>query len=132
MGALDSSSKGQIVDIADVFTEITHYTVKELHTSAVGGLAQHLWDSVSLSSQKKSPMHLVCPISPSILGSCSTLNCIGDLTLTRKERLIFDLDAARAGIPFDGSKNRPSELWFQSGFTLQAPMEPLEGVFTEC
>ena len=117
------------LDVADVFAvELTHYRVRRLHADSMAGLCKHLWLKVFKDEVAEFPRVKEATFHPHFVKDLLISNWTA---IDFEQRLVFDLDLAKAGRAFTANFNRPKSQWYMDENTLIDLASPLTKIFEE-
>ena len=115
------------LDVADVFAvDLTHYRVRRLHADSMAGLCKHLWLRVFEDEIAEFPRVSESSFHPHFVKDLLLSNWTA---IDFEQRLVFDLDLAKAGTSFTANFNRPRSQWYIDENTLTDLAAPITKIF---
>ena len=112
--------------VNDVFGQITHYRAPKLHVSSLDAFSKTLWLSVFKQDIKDTSR-----LKNGTFGNKFTYRLLtGDWSsIDFEQRLLFDINAARAGQACNNAYNSPSKLWFALEHAIGDLLSPISRLF---
>ena len=116
------------LEVADVFASLTHLRIRKLTVDSLAPLCEHLWTAVFSQEIMQNDLVGNASFHPSFIKDIFSMKWD---SIDWEQRLVHDLDLARAGEQYDGSKSRPKAQWFMSEAGLIDLMGPMQLFMSE-
>ena len=113
----------EALEVADVFASLTHLRIRKLTADSLAPLCEHLWTTVFAQDILKNDLVGNASFHPSFIKDVFSMKWD---SIDWEQRLVHDLDLARAGVQYDGSKSRPKAQWFMAESGLIDLMGPMQ------
>ena len=111
------------LEVATVFDSLAHLRIRKLTTDSLSPLCEHRWTLVFAQDILKNDRVGNASFHPSCIKDVFSMKWD---SIDWEQRLVHDLDLARAGGQYVGSKSRPKAQWFMSESGLIDLMGPLQ------
>ena len=116
----------ETLEVADVFASLTHLRIRKLTADSLAPLCEHLWTTVFAQDILKNDLVGNASFHPSFIKDVFSMKWD---SIDWEQRLVHDLDLARAEKQYDGSKSRPKAQcaqWRMAELGLVDLMGPLQ------